>query len=91
MGALCEDRIHLAEGESSPEIPRDHGPCCLGFSRAATPGLGEKSLADDDMSSGRTSRQARSVAAGDVWAIDRMLILDGRAQRKACAATRASM
>lgn len=66
MVTMCERRVHLAEGESSPEIPRDHGPCCLGFSRAATPGLGEIPLADDDMSSGRTSRQARSVAAGEV-------------------------
>lgn len=33
----------------------------------------------------------RSVAAGDVWAIDRMLILDGRAQRKACAEARDGM
>ena len=59
VGALCEDCVHLVKGESSPEIPRDHGPCCLGFSRAATPRLGEIPLADDDMSSGRTSRQAQ--------------------------------
>ena len=66
MVTMCERRVHLVEGESSPDNPRDHGPRCLGFSRAATPGLGEKSLADDDMSSGRTSRQVRSVAAGEV-------------------------
>ena len=66
VGALCEDRVHLVEGESSTEIPCDYGPRCLGCSRAATPGLGEILLADNDMSSGRTSRQVRSVAAGEV-------------------------
>jgi len=59
VGALCEDRIHLVEGESFLENPCDYSLRCLGFSRAATPGLGEKSLADDDMSSGWTSRQAQ--------------------------------
>ena len=52
VGALCEGRVHLVEGESSPENSRDHGPRCPGFSRAATPELGDIPLADDDMSSG---------------------------------------
>lgn len=66
VGALCEDCVHLVEGESSPENPRDHGPRCLGLSYDAPSELGGIPLADDDMSSGRTSRQARSVAAGEV-------------------------
>ena len=49
VGALCEGRVHLVEGESSPENSRDHGPRCPGFSRAAPPELGEIPLADDDM------------------------------------------